>query len=88
MNQIWMGIHEWMPAGLDEVSRTSTSMKSELESFFISVSNSPDFTFVVAAVAAGVLIQTASSLQSKADTTGKAVQQRIATGFSIVEVLN
>jgi len=42
---------------------------------------------LVAAVAAGVLIQTASSLQGKADTTGKQVQQRIATGFSVIQVV-
>lgn len=42
---------------------------------------------LVAAVAAGVLIQTASSLQGKASTTGKQVQQRIATGFSVIQVV-
>ncbi len=42
---------------------------------------------LVAAVAAGVLIQTASSLQGKASTTGKQVQQRIATGFTVIQVV-
>ncbi len=42
---------------------------------------------LVAAVAAGVLIRTASSLQGKAENTGTEVQQRLGTGFSIVEVV-
>jgi flagellin-like protein len=41
---------------------------------------------LVAAVAAGVLIQTASNLQGKASNTGTQVQQRLATGFTVIEV--
>jgi flagellin-like protein len=42
---------------------------------------------LVAAVAAFVLISTASKLQGKAETTGDQIQQRLATGFSLIEVL-
>lgn len=41
---------------------------------------------LVAAVAAGVLISTAGKLQGKAENTGDEVQQRLATGFTIIQV--
>ena len=41
---------------------------------------------LVAAVAAGVLISTVSNLQGKAETTGSEVQQRLATGFTVIQV--
>lgn len=41
---------------------------------------------LVAAVAAGVLISTVSNLQGKAETTGSEIQQRIATGFTVIQV--
>ncbi len=42
---------------------------------------------LVAAVAAFVLINTASKLQGKAENTGDQIQQRLGTGFTVVEVL-
>ena len=42
---------------------------------------------LVAAVAAGVLISTAGKLQGKAENTGTEVQQRLGTGFEIIEVV-
>ncbi len=41
---------------------------------------------LVAAVAAGVLISTAGKLQGKAETTGDEIQQRLATGFTVIQV--
>ena len=41
---------------------------------------------LVASVAAGVLISTVSNLQGKAEVTGSEVQQRLATGFTIIQV--
>ena len=41
---------------------------------------------LVAAVAAGVLISTVSNLQGKAEVTGSEVQQRLATGFTVIQV--
>ncbi len=41
---------------------------------------------LVAAVAAGVLISTVSNLQGKAETTGSEIQQRLATGFTVIQV--
>lgn len=41
---------------------------------------------VTAAVAAGVIIYTASSLQSKALQTGAQAEQRITTGMQITQV--
>ncbi len=41
---------------------------------------------LVAAVAAGVLISTAGKLQGKAENTGDEVQQRLATGFTVVQI--
>ena len=41
---------------------------------------------LVAAVAAGVLISTAGKLQGKAETTGDEVQQRLATGFTVIQI--
>lgn len=42
---------------------------------------------LVAAVAAAVLINTVGNLQGKAETTGVEIQQRIGTGFSVVDVV-
>ena len=41
---------------------------------------------LVAAVAAGVLISTVGKLQGKAEVTGTEVQQRIATGFTVIQI--
>lgn len=41
---------------------------------------------LVAAVAAGVLISTAGKLQGKAENTGDSVQQRLATGFTVIQI--
>lgn len=41
---------------------------------------------LVASVAAGVLISTVSNLQGKAETTGSEVEQRLATGFTVIQV--
>ena len=41
---------------------------------------------LVAAVAAGVLISTAGKLQGKAENTGDEVQQRLATGFTVIQI--
>lgn len=42
---------------------------------------------LVAAVAAAVLINTVGNLQGKAETTGTEIQQRLGTGFSVVDVI-
>jgi len=42
---------------------------------------------LVAAIAAGVLIRTAGNLQGKAEVTGSQVQERLGTGFSVVQVV-
>lgn len=42
---------------------------------------------LVAAIAAGVLIRTSGNLQGKAEVTGSQVQERLGTGFSVVQVV-
>ena len=43
---------------------------------------------LVAAVAAGVLVSTVGKLQGKAENTGTEIQQRLGTGFEVVEVVS